>query len=251
MRERSAKKVGSGWSAFRLGMTRPELSVLGVGEWDRPGGDDWGVMIRDLRTGEERVVFDEAEWERIKKRGLPPIGQPWGEPLMSRPGLSRQVESSIETQRRMYEAGTRPDEQPDRQLVAKLTHCLTQVVEVPFSVDDRESGYLLPVGATLKRSVFVDWSKTDYPDVHTGLIFRGQAPLPVLLGRVQFSWPAAPDKKALAYKAAEWLLILEGRQKTVFQVKHGPTKDGIASVEFVTFYNGFGSCVMDLIDDPL
>jgi len=32
----------SGWSAFRLGMKRRELTVLAVGEWDRPaGGADW------------------------------------------------------------------------------------------------------------------------------------------------------------------------------------------------------------------
>ncbi len=72
----------SGWSAFRLGMTRPELTVIGVGEWDRPSGlPDWGVLVGDLRTGEGRLVFREDEWESIRHHGLPPIGVEWGEPL--------------------------------------------------------------------------------------------------------------------------------------------------------------------------
>lgn len=104
----------SGWSAFRLGMTRPELTVLGVGEFERPGGDDWGILIRDLRTGEERVVFEEAEWERIKKKGLPPVGSSWGEALIGRPPVSPQVDQMMEVERRLFEAGqaTRPQAPP-------------------------------------------------------------------------------------------------------------------------------------------
>jgi hypothetical protein len=98
----------SGWSSFRLGMTRPELSVLGVGEWERPGGDDWGVMIRDLRTGEERVVFDEAEWEHIKKRGLPPVGTSWGESFR-RQALPPGVEDLIAVERDLYQASKSTD----------------------------------------------------------------------------------------------------------------------------------------------
>jgi hypothetical protein len=94
MRERMARKIMSGWSAFRLGMTRPELTVIGVGEWDRPTGKaDWGVVIRDLRTGEGRLVLSEDEWEAIKRHGLPPIGIDWGEPL---PGVSEQPEAQTE-----------------------------------------------------------------------------------------------------------------------------------------------------------
>ena len=105
----------SGWSAFRLGMTRPELTVLGAGEWQRPGGDDWGLMIRDLRTGIERAVFDEAEWERIKKHGLPPVGQPFGEPMPVRPDLPPGVDEMIEveqtlSQLRASNARTEPQE---------------------------------------------------------------------------------------------------------------------------------------------
>jgi len=73
MREGSARKVLSGWSAFRLGMKRPELTVLSVGEFDLVGNkSEWGIVIRDLRTGREHLIVDEREWERIKKNGLPP-----------------------------------------------------------------------------------------------------------------------------------------------------------------------------------
>jgi hypothetical protein len=94
MRERAARKIMSGWSAFRLGMTRPELTVIGVGEWDRPTGKaDWGVVLRDLRTGEGRLVFSENEWESIKRHGLPPVGVAWGEPL---PAASDQPDAQTE-----------------------------------------------------------------------------------------------------------------------------------------------------------
>jgi hypothetical protein len=80
MREKAARKITSGWSAFRLGMTRPELTLLAIGEWDRPeAGSEWGVVVRDLRTGNERVVFNEDEWELIKRKGLPAVGVEWGE----------------------------------------------------------------------------------------------------------------------------------------------------------------------------
>jgi len=102
MHERTARKILSGWSAFRLGMTRPELTVLAVGEWDRPsGGSDWGVVIRDLRIGDQRIVFSEEEWERIKRQGLPPAGTEWGEPLSA--GIaSREVDSIIDAQRDLF-----------------------------------------------------------------------------------------------------------------------------------------------------
>lgn len=81
MREQTARKVTSAWSAFRLGMKRPELTLVAVGEWSYAGRDEWGIVIRDLRTGEERIVFEEAEWKRIQNQGLPPTGTPFGEPL--------------------------------------------------------------------------------------------------------------------------------------------------------------------------
>lgn len=68
----------SGWSAFRLGMRRPELTVLSVGEFLAAGKSEWGIVIRDLRTGREHLIIDEREWERIKKDGLPPAGSPVG-----------------------------------------------------------------------------------------------------------------------------------------------------------------------------
>jgi len=75
MKEGTARKVLSGWSAFRLGMTRPELTVLSVGEFDLVSGkSEWGIVIRDLRTGREHLIIDDREWERIKKTGLPPVG---------------------------------------------------------------------------------------------------------------------------------------------------------------------------------
>jgi hypothetical protein len=104
MRERAARKIMSDWSAFMLGMTRAELTVIGVGEWDRPTGKpDWGVLIRDLRTGEGRLVFSEEEWERIKRNGLPQVGVDWGEPL---PTVSDQpaVETEIDTEWAPYKA---------------------------------------------------------------------------------------------------------------------------------------------------
>ena len=94
----------SGWSAFTLGMKRPELTVLAIGEWDRPtGGTDWGVAIRDLRTGNERLVFNEQEWERIKRNGLPPVGVDWGESVSSIT-VSPGVETLIESERVLFQA---------------------------------------------------------------------------------------------------------------------------------------------------
>jgi hypothetical protein len=94
MRENAARKIMSGWSALRLGMTRPELTVIGIGEWDRPtGNSDWGVIIRDLRTDEGRLVFSEDEWKTINRRGLPPVGVDWGEPL---PAVSDQPAAPTE-----------------------------------------------------------------------------------------------------------------------------------------------------------
>lgn len=104
MRERAARKIMSGWSAFTLGMTRTELTIIGVGEWDRPTGKaDWGVLIRDLRTGEGRLVFSEEEWGRIKREGLPPVGVDWGEPM---PAVSDQptAEREIDTDWAHYKA---------------------------------------------------------------------------------------------------------------------------------------------------
>lgn len=111
MREKTARKIMSGWSAFRLGMTQPELTVLAVGEWDRPiGVSEWGVVIRDLRTGEQRLVFSEEEWERIKRQGLPAVGTEWGEPI-SAITASPEVESLIEAERDLYRS-TYPVEAP-------------------------------------------------------------------------------------------------------------------------------------------
>lgn len=79
MRENTARKVLSGWSAFRLGLTRPELTVLSVGEFDLAGGQsEWGIVIQDLRTGHQHLIVDEREWERIKKQGLPSPGSSIG-----------------------------------------------------------------------------------------------------------------------------------------------------------------------------
>jgi hypothetical protein len=99
MRERTARKIISGWSAFTFGMKRQELTVLVIGEWDRPSGKaDWGVAIRDLRTGYERLVFDEQEWERIKSHGLPPVGVDWvshSPPSQVHPRLKRKSKRSV------------------------------------------------------------------------------------------------------------------------------------------------------------
>jgi hypothetical protein len=101
LREKAARKIMSGWSAFTLGMRRPELTAIGVGEWDRPTGPpEWGVIIRDLRNGDERVVFGEQEWERIKRQGLPALGVDWGEPAAS---LAVAPEELIQLENSPYE----------------------------------------------------------------------------------------------------------------------------------------------------
>ena len=152
---------------------------------------------------------------------------------------------------------------PDRVLVSKLKYCLTQIIDVPFSVDDRVEGYLLPLDAKLKPNVFVGkWSKTDNSNIFSGMVERGEPPtkkgdpyewhLPgMVLGTVRFGWPSDPDDKALAYKVAEWLLILESRQKSDFEVKRGPMFASVPTVQFATTHNGFGTCVMGLIYDPI
>jgi hypothetical protein len=108
----------SGWSAFWLGARRPELTVLGVGEFERPIGDDWGVMLRDLRTGLERIVFDEAEWRRIKKYGLPPVGVAFGEEMGPRPELPPEVERLITVEGQLLHArqptADTPEDDPTR-----------------------------------------------------------------------------------------------------------------------------------------
>ena len=73
-------------------MTRPELTVLSVGEFDATGGpSQWGIVIRDLRTGEQHLIVDELEWERIKKQGLPPPGSPIGITSVGGVGLTQSM----------------------------------------------------------------------------------------------------------------------------------------------------------------
>lgn len=76
-------------------MTRRELTVIAVAEWDRPTGTaaDWAVLLRDLRNGDVRLVFSEDEWEAIKRQGLPPVGVAWGEPL---PEVDERTDSQTE-----------------------------------------------------------------------------------------------------------------------------------------------------------
>lgn len=107
MREEVARRILSPTTAMALGLRAPNVTVIAVGEWSRPdGSDDWGVQIRDLRTGEERIVFDEKEWERISRDGLPDVGIPVGEPAMVTfepdPGTKR----LIEVERSLYNVST-------------------------------------------------------------------------------------------------------------------------------------------------
>ena len=92
----AARIMMSTWSEFAFPRERPALTVLGIGKWDLPGDDGWGLLVRDLRTGDERVIFDEDEWHRIIKSGLPPLGAPWGETRLERPELHPPIESFLE-----------------------------------------------------------------------------------------------------------------------------------------------------------
>lgn len=152
---------------------------------------------------------------------------------------------------------------PDANLVEKLTHCLRQVVE-PFEVDDRVPGHLMPVDAKLKPKVFVkSWTRrADMRDVYAAIVERGERPprpgepyrwVPpgVTMGAVWIGWPGEPTDEALAFKVGEWLLILQGRQKANYHLASGPSFAGVPSVHFETSHNGFGSCTMALIYDPI
>jgi hypothetical protein len=128
----------------------------------------------------------------------------------------------------------------DRLLVEKLLYCLEQIVDPTFQVDDRVAGYLLPVRPKLQRNVYVDnWTKADDHNVYSGVVVSGEPPprkgskigrwhpSGVPLGTVWFAWPVPPDHDALAYKIAEWLLILLGRQTADYQIGLGPALAGI------------------------
>lgn len=76
--------------------------MLGVGEWDRPSGKaDWGVIVRDLRNGDVRLVFSEDEWNSIKRHGLPEVGVKWGEPPPAVPEQPGAQEVKSDAQKEM------------------------------------------------------------------------------------------------------------------------------------------------------
>jgi hypothetical protein len=153
--------------------------------------------------------------------------------------------------------------QPDAELTQKLRYCLREIVE-PFDIDDRVRGHLMPVNAKLKPKVFVpNWTRRDdRPDVYAAVVQHGERPpgkgesyrwvAPSMpLGAVWIGWPGEPTDEALAFKVGEWLLILEGRQTADYHIALGPAFAGVPSVHFETSHNGFGSCTMALIYDPM
>jgi hypothetical protein len=149
----------------------------------------------------------------------------------------------------------------DGELVGKLIRCLVEVIEQSFETDDRAPGYLMPIDVALKPNVFVQrWNEAGN-GVYSGMVESGQRPPQpgepyrwtppgTPLGVVWFRWPTEPNDVALAFKVAEWLLILEGRQKADYQIKPGPVVMGIPSIQFSTGHNGFGACQMGLIHEP-